>query len=55
MPHPVTRTDAPFYCAHRIDLLAQVAADPDMSRADLYVDGQATRGMGQAMIERGEP
>lgn len=40
----------------QIDLLSQVAADKGMLQADLYVDGQVRRGMGQVMIERfGEP
>ncbi|MCO6415796.1 DUF4238 domain-containing protein [Siccirubricoccus sp. KC 17139] len=40
----------------QVDLLAQVAADTSMLQAELYVDGQPRRGMGQAMIECfGEP
>lgn len=40
----------------QVDLLAQVAADPGMLRAELYVDRQVRRGIGQAMVERfGEP
>ena len=40
----------------RIDLLSQVAADTGALRAELYVDGQPTRFMGQAMVEPfGEP
>lgn len=40
----------------RIDLLSQVAADKGMLRAELFVDGQATKCMGQAMVELfGEP
>lgn len=39
-----------------LDLLAQVAADTRMLRAELYVDGQIRRGMAQAMVERfGKP
>jgi hypothetical protein len=40
----------------QVDLLSQIAADKGMLQADLYVDGQVRRGMGQVMIERfGEP
>lgn len=40
----------------RVGLLAKVAADEVMLRTELYVDGQARRGMSQASIERfGEP
>ena len=35
----------------QIELLSQVAADNGMLQADLYVDGQLRRGMGQTMIE----
>ena len=35
----------------QIELLSQVAADHGMLQADLYVDGQLRRGMGQTMIE----
>lgn len=40
----------------QIELLAQVAADEGMLRAELYVDGQVRRGMGRAKVEPfGEP
>ncbi|CAN7384109.1 DUF4238 domain-containing protein [Devosia sp. LjRoot16] len=40
----------------QVDLLAQVAADRGMLRADLYVDRRVRRGMNQVMVERfGEP
>lgn len=40
----------------QVELLAQVAADEGMLRVELYADGQAMRGIAEAMIERfGEP
>lgn len=40
----------------RVELLAQVAADPGMLSVELYEDGQIRRSMREAMVERfGEP
>jgi hypothetical protein len=37
---------------NRVDLLAQVAADEGMLRAEIYVDGQVRKMVGAAMVER---
>ena len=36
----------------QVALLAQIAADPGMLRAEFYVDGHRRRMLGNAMIER---